>query len=67
MALTTIVFYALFRNKDKEEKNLPFDTEAIIKTDNEECNGIPCTARTPRHSVQPDKSIGTQITVTKAE
>ncbi|XP_014551916.1 hypothetical protein COCVIDRAFT_30608 [Bipolaris victoriae FI3] len=67
MALTTIVFYALFRNNDEEEQNPAFDTEAITKTGNEQGNAIPCIARTPRDSVQPDKSIGTQVTVTKAE
>ncbi|EUC45073.1 hypothetical protein COCMIDRAFT_26661 [Bipolaris oryzae ATCC 44560] len=67
MALTTVIFYALFRNKDKEEPNLPFDTEGIIKIENEEDNGILCTACTPQESVHPDTTIGTQTTVTKAD
>ncbi|EMD63902.1 hypothetical protein COCSADRAFT_182073 [Bipolaris sorokiniana ND90Pr] len=65
MALTTIVFYALFRNKD--ESSLPFNSEGIIKMENEEGNDISCAARAPRDSVHPDTSIGTQAMVTKAE
>ncbi|EMD93098.1 hypothetical protein COCC4DRAFT_206370 [Bipolaris maydis ATCC 48331] len=67
MALTTIVFYALFRNRDKEEPNLPFNSEGITITGNEEGNNISSPALAPRDSVHPDTSIGTQAMVTKAE
>ncbi|KAL6150416.1 peptide transporter ptr2 [Exserohilum turcicum] len=62
MAATTVIFYILFRNKDRDATQSPHDPENAITCDNnkDKEKTTPCTGNTTQESLGLDAGVGTR-------